>query len=68
LKATRTPEVFVLQPVQNQFKVIYRGAIDDNPQSASDVNHAYLKNTLLNLLNNNKIELNQTRPVGCLIK
>jgi peroxiredoxin len=68
LKATRTPEVFVLQPVQNQFKVIYRGAIDDNPQSASDVSHAYLKNTLLNLLNNKKIELNQSRPVGCLIK
>jgi peroxiredoxin len=68
LKATRTPEVFVLRPVQNQFKVIYRGAIDDNPQSASDVSHAYLKDTLLNLLNNNKIELNQTRPVGCLIK
>lgn len=68
LQATRTPEVFVLQPVQNQFRVIYKGAIDDNPQSASDVSHAYLKDALFNLLNNNKIELNQTRPVGCLIK
>ena len=68
LKATRTPEVFVLKPEQNQFRVIYKGAIDDNPQSASDVSHAYLKDTLFNLLNNSKIELNQTRPVGCLIK
>jgi peroxiredoxin len=68
LKATRTPEVFVLKPEQNQFRIMYTGAIDDNPQSASDVSHAYLKDTLLNLLNNNKIGLNQTRPVGCLIK
>ena len=68
LKATRTPEVFVLKPDQNQFLVIYKGAIDDNPQSASDVNHAYLQDALFNLLNNNKIELKQTRPVGCLIK
>ena len=68
LKATRTPEVFVLKPEQNQFRIIYQGAIDDNPQSASDVSHAYLIDTLLNLLNNSKIKVNQTRPVGCLIK
>lgn len=68
LKATRTPEVFVLKPEQNQFRIIYKGAIDDNPQSASDVSHAYLKETLFNLLNNSKIDLNETRPVGCLIK
>lgn len=68
LRATRTPEVFVLKPDQNQFKIIYQGAIDDNPQSASDVSHAYLKDAILNLLKNNKISLNQTRPVGCLIK
>jgi len=66
--ATRTPEVFVLKPGQNQFNVVYKGAIDDNPQTASDVNHAYLKDNLRNLLNNSAIELNQTRPVGCLIK
>jgi thiol-disulfide isomerase/thioredoxin len=68
LHATRTPEVFVLQRSENLFNVVYKGAIDDNPQSASDVSHAYLQETLINLLNNNKIEVNQTRPVGCLIK
>ena len=67
-KATRTPEVFILMPVQNQFQIIYKGAIDDNPQSASDVSHEYLNEALFNLLNKNKIELNQTRPIGCLIK
>ena len=68
LRATRTPEVFVLEPNKNLFSVVYRGAIDDNPQSSSDVSHSYLQESLINLLNNNKIEMNQTRPVGCLIK
>ena len=68
LEANRTPEVFVLKPVQDQFKIMYKGAIDDNPQSASDVSHDYLKNALFNLLNNRRIEVNQTRPIGCLIK
>jgi len=68
LHASRTPEVFVLEPNQNLFNVVYKGAIDDNPQSANDVSHAYLQETLINLLNKNKIEVNQTRPVGCLIK
>lgn len=68
LKATRTPEVFFLKPSKGEFRVIYKGAIDDNPQSASDVSHAYLKDEILNLLNNKAPKLNQTRPVGCLIK
>lgn len=68
LGASRTPEVFVLQPNQNLFEVVYQGAIDDNPQAASDVSHAYLNEALINLQNRNKIEVNKTRPVGCLIK
>ena len=68
LKASRTPEVFVLIPSGQQFKVVYKGAIDDNPQSASDVSHAYLQDALLNLLKNKPVEVNQTRPIGCLIK
>jgi len=68
LKASRTPEVFVLIPSSQQFKVIYKGAIDDNPQSASDVSHAFLQDALLNLLKNKPVGVNQTRPIGCLIK
>jgi peroxiredoxin len=68
LRATRTPEVFILKPAQDQFSVVYKGAIDDNPQSAGDVGHAYLTDALFNLLNNSEVKLNQTRPIGCLIK
>jgi glutathione peroxidase-family protein len=68
LKASRTPEVFVMLPDMNQFTVVYKGAIDDSPHSPSDINHNFLREALFNLLNGKKIELNQTRPVGCLIK
>ena len=50
LKATRTPEVVLLKPILDRFQIVYQGAIDDNPQSESDVNHAYLKESLLSLL------------------
>jgi thiol-disulfide isomerase/thioredoxin len=68
LGATRTPEAFIIIPDKNQFTVVYKGAIDDSPHSPGDVNHHYLQDTLFNLLNNIGIEMNQTRPIGCLIK
>lgn len=68
LNATRTPEVIVLKPLMGRFIIYYQGAIDDNPQSASDVGHEYLKEAIVSLLNNDKSTWNKTRPVGCLIK
>lgn len=67
-KATRTPEVIVLQPMLERFIIHYQGAIDDNAQSASDVSHQYLKESIVSLLTSEKPKLNKTRPVGCLIK
>ena len=66
--AKRTPEVFVLKPLNNQFNIVYRGAIDDNPQVESDVNHHYLDDAVVSLLSGKSIELKSTRTVGCLIK
>lgn len=68
LKATRTPEAFILQPKQGRFNIVYQGAIDDNPQAVGDIDHEYLRDALINLLNNTIIKINKTRPVGCLIK
>jgi len=68
LNATRVPEAFLLQPAGGSFNLLYRGAIDDNPQSAGDVDHAFLQEAIVNLLSNSKMGLEQTKPVGCLIK
>lgn len=68
LGAKRTPEVFLLGAVSGELTVVYKGAIDDNPQSASDINHDYLNDAIVNLLSDKTITTKSTRAVGCLIK
>lgn len=68
LHPRKSPECFLLQPKGGKFVIAYRGAIDDNPQTASAVNHAHLKDAIKKLLANQKIEPVDVRPVGCSIK
>lgn len=68
LHPRKSPECFLLQPKSGKFVVVYRGAIDDNPQTASAVNHPYLKDAIKKLLANQKIETTDIRPPGCSIK
>ena len=66
--ARRTPEAFVLQFDAGQAQIRYKGAIDDNAQSAGDVNHSFLNDAVRNLLSNKEVETKSTRANGCLIK
>lgn len=66
--ATKTPEVYLLKPSGSNFRVLYSGAIDDNPQVATDVDRDYLKEAINNLLNGKPIQPNHQRPTGCMIK
>lgn len=66
--ATRTPEVFLLKPSNNSFELVYRGAIDDNPQAANDVEYAYLKNAIDTALKGQPVENASVRVTGCIIK
>jgi peroxiredoxin len=68
LNPRKSPECFLLQRDDGKFKVVYRGAIDDNAQTASAVNHTYLKDAVNKLLANQKIEVADVRPVGCSIR
>jgi peroxiredoxin len=68
LSAKKSPECFLLQQTGGKFKVVYRGAIDDNAQSANDVDHFYLKDAMEKLLAKQKIEVPDVRPVGCSIR
>jgi thiol-disulfide isomerase/thioredoxin len=65
LRATRTPEAFVLQTNGNQFKVFYYGAIDDNAQVASDVHEHYLREAIDALLASRTPAPKPIRPTGC---
>ncbi|MFA0962789.1 thioredoxin family protein [Roseivirga sp. BDSF3-8] len=68
LGAQKTPEAFLLTPQGNGFRVVYSGAIDDNPQVEQDVKEAYLRNAIDALLSNNTAGISPQRPTGCMIK
>ena len=65
--ATRTPEVFLLD---GRLRVVYRGAIDDQYHYGVQKQEAtanYLSNAITQLLDDKKITLAETEPVGCII-
>jgi peroxiredoxin len=68
LGATKSPQAFLLKNDAGKFSVVYRGAIDDNAQVDNDVRHAYLRDAIDILLNNQQIATNEVRPVGCTIR
>jgi peroxiredoxin len=63
--ARKSPEVFLVSP---QLNVIYSGAIDDNPQVATDTKQNYLKDAIDKFLAGQKIEVTNNRVLGCTIK
>ncbi len=65
LGAKKSPEVFLLN---SDGKVYYSGAIDDNPQVASDVRSHYLKEAIDGLLAGKPSANSTNRPVGCMIR
>ena len=64
LNARKTPHVFLFD---NNFKLVYKGAIDDNMRE-SEVKTRYLAEALLSLSKGKNIVMSQTRSVGCTIK
>ena len=72
---TRLPTAFVLKRMENSFRLVYKGAIDDSPESsdnpqsgAKDILNNYLNDAIVAMLDNKSIKIAQTRPVGCVLK
>ena len=68
LKATKSPQAFLLKNNGGKFMVVYSGAIDDNAQVEKDVRHAYLSDAIDIMLANQTIATPEIRPVGCTIR
>jgi peroxiredoxin len=60
-----TPHAFLFN---SNMELVYKGAIDDNYNSADEVKQAYLKDAILNLSAGKEIAVKETKPVGCSIK
>jgi thioredoxin-related protein len=62
--ANRTPENFLFN---KEGKLVYHGAIDDNPEEAS-VSRRHLKEAIDEMLNGKDVSVKNSRSVGCTIK
>jgi thioredoxin-related protein len=63
--ANRTPECFLFD---KDLKLIYHGAIDDNPSDASNVKRNHLQEAITELTAGKEISIKESRSVGCGIK
>ncbi|MDB5222781.1 MAG: thiol-disulfide isomerase [Chitinophagaceae bacterium] len=63
--ANRTPENFLFN---KDLKLVYHGAIDDNPTDAANVGRQHLKEAMNDLLAGKEVSLKESRSVGCVIK
>ena len=63
--ANRTPECFLFD---KNGKLVYHGAIDDNPTDESSVNRHHLKEAINELVNGKDVSVKETKSVGCNIK
>ena len=63
--ATRTPDVFLFNA---DMELVYRGAIDDNAESASGVDEPYLLDAIEAMVEGEEIATQTTRSIGCSIK
>ena|SRR5215216_3269296 len=63
--ANRTPECFLFN---KEDKLVYTGAIDDNPGSAEDVKRNHLKEAINEMVSKKEVSVKTSRSVGCTIK
>jgi len=63
--ANRTPENFLFN---KDLKLVYHGAIDDNPSDALNVKRQHLKEAMNELVAGKNITIKESRSVGCTIK
>lgn len=63
--ANRTPECFLFD---KNGKLVYHGAIDDNPQDASNVKRTHLKEAINEMKTGKQISVQTSKSIGCAIK
>ncbi|MFY0627954.1 MAG: thioredoxin family protein [Reichenbachiella sp.] len=66
--ATRTPHIYIVNKEAKNLKVVYIGAIDNNPKDAKSVDVKYVEEAVNNLLDGKTVETTKTKAIGCSIK
>lgn len=65
---SKIPEVLILTLNGSEIEVIFRGAIDNNPQAETSVTEKFLEKALDQILKGEKPIPSQIRPMGCNIR
>lgn len=63
--AKRTPETYLFN---KEGKLVYHGAIDDNPTNENAVGRKHLKEAINEMINDKDVSVKTSRSVGCSIK
>jgi peroxiredoxin len=66
--ATNTPHVYVLSKKNDELKVEYVGAIDNNVDDPSHADKKYVADAVNALLKGEPVAVTETRAIGCTIK
>lgn len=66
--AKKTPEAFLLKPIGGKFVLLYSGAIDDNPQVATDTKQNYLREAIEKVITGQQVDVITNRATGCTIR
>ncbi len=66
--ATRTPHFFIVKKVNNNFELVYIGALDDNAQEPDSVTVNYVEKAVDAIQKGDKVEPASTKAIGCSIK
>ncbi|WP_268036139.1 redoxin domain-containing protein [Algoriphagus sp. PAP.12] len=68
LGITKIPETIILVPGENGLEIVYKGAIDNNPQAANSVSERSLERAINQILRGEKPSPAQIRATGCNVK
>lgn len=66
--AERTPEIYLLEKKNDGMYLVYTGTIDNNVDDPSKADKHYVEDAVDALIAGNKVDLAQTKAVGCTIK
>ena len=66
--AERTPEIYLVEKKNDGMYVVYTGTIDNNVDDPSKADKHYVEDAVDALMAGNKVELAETKAVGCTIK
>jgi peroxiredoxin len=66
--ATRTPHVFLVEKMKDDFVLKYIGAIDDSPRDESAIDEKYVEDAIASLIAGKDLTTTFTKAIGCTIK